>query len=113
MVMICYACAIDCKQEITIYQGRYFQKGQSFELSIDNKILLAEKFENELQRNDLKKIEDYCCVKDSCKVKFILGKNDTTFYISPSKTKRIKVGSDIYGKFSVATDENERAWIQM
>jgi hypothetical protein len=113
IVIACNACTMNCKQEIAIYQGRYFQKGQNFELSIEDKLLLTEKFQTELQRNEIKKIQDYCCIQDSCKVKFTLGNNDTTFYISPNKTRRLKVGSDIYGKFSVATDENKRAWIEM
>jgi hypothetical protein len=113
MVIGCYACGKDCKSKITIYQGLYFQRGQRFELSIDDQIILADKFKADVQRNEPKQIEVYCCTKDSCKVKFGLGSSDTIFYMSPSRTKRLMVGSDIYGKFSVATDVDKRAWIKM
>ena len=113
MVILCWGCTSPCKQEVIVYQGLYLKKGQNFRLSIDDKVILEESFNSELQRNDLKRIDNYCCDKDSCQVIFSLGHGDTVFYLSPSKTKRLMVGSDIYGKFSVATDENKRSWIQM
>jgi hypothetical protein len=109
----CCGCTTNCERQIVIYQGIYFQKGQMFELSIDDEILASEKFEEQFHRNDLKKLKTYCCMNDSCKVKFVLGDSDTVFYISPLKTKRLQAGSDIYGKFSVATDEDKRAWIKL
>lgn len=106
-------CTTNCERQIVIYEGLYFQKDQNFELSIDEKILLSKRFETDVQRNDFKESDTYCCVKDSCKVKFVLGASDTIFYITPLRTKRLMVGSDINGRFSVATDENKRAWIKM
>jgi len=113
MLIGCCACTSNCERKIVIYQDRYFQKGQTFELTIDDEILASEKFETQYFKNDAKKLKTYCCMNDSCKVKLVLGGNDTIFYISPLKTKRLVVGSDIYGKFSVATDENKRAWIKL
>lgn len=113
MLIGCCGCGSNCGRQIVVYQGRYFQEGQRFELSIDGELLASEKFEKGFQSNEPEKIKTYCCMNDSCKVKFILGDNDTVFYISPRRTKRLKVGSDIDGNFAVATDENKRAWIKL
>jgi ribosomal protein L21E len=107
------AWAPNCEQPIVIYQGLSFQEGESIELSIDDRILLSESFEKGFQGNDAKVIETYCCLKDSCRVRFLLGDKDTTFYVTPTKTKRLIVGSDTYGGLSVATDLHARAWVKM
>ncbi len=111
-LMICSACSTPCKNEITIYQGVYFKKNQSFELLIDSKIISSQKFKEESHSNDYVEIEKYCA-KDSSKVKFTLDGRDTTFYLFPNRTKRLMIGSSIYGNFSIATDENKGAWIKM
>ena len=113
IVIGCYGCMTNCKRQISIYLGLYFQKGQTVVLSIDDEVVLTEEFHAEVQRNDLKQIDTYCCSKDSCKVEFVLGNKDTLFFIFPDRTKRLMVGSDIFGNFSVATDEDKRAWIKM
>lgn len=113
VLITCASCAPKCKTEIAVYKGLYFKTGQSIELVIDDRTLLKEEFTADWQSNDLKEIDAYCCTKDSCKVKFVLENDDTVFYVSPHKTKRLMVGSDVYGKFSVATDEDTRSWIKM
>lgn len=113
LVSICNGCTPDCNRQIVIYQGLYFQKGQKVQLSIDDKILFSKTVERDLQRNDLKEFKTYCCTRDSCRVNFVLGDNDTTFFISPLRTKRLMIGSDIFGKFSVATDDDKGAWMEM
>ena len=113
LVLLSFQCRQHCEKNVVIYQGLYFQTGQKFELKINDDVIASEKFEDGYQSNELTIIDDYCCNSDSCKVDFILGEADTSFYIYPSRTKRLMVGSDINGKFSVATDEEKRMWMDM
>lgn len=108
------ACAPECKNEISIYEGLYFEKGQSYKIEIEGILISAESFSRtEIKGQTLKIISKYCCQVDSCQVRFSLDNRDTVFYIAPAKTKRLLIGSDINGNFSVATDQNRSAWIRM
>jgi|GEM_PF-6434114 hypothetical protein len=108
-------CKGPCKNEISILEGLYFKKGQTYKIEIeDREFKNEEQFSRtEIRGQNFNEIGKYCCLKDSCKIKFSLDGKDTVFYISPLRTKRLMVGSDVYGNFSVATDEDKDAWTKM
>jgi len=111
---IVVSCGEHCKTKIIIYEGLYFEKGQSYRIEIDGQLIKSKSFaRDEIRGQNFNVIENYCCNGDSCQVKFTLEKKDTLFYISPTKTKRLLVGSDINGDFSIATDQNRDAWVRM
>ena len=111
--VFCLTCGTPCKKELVIYQTPYFKKGQEFKLFIDDQVVVSKEFDEEFHSNDFTIIETYCYRNDSSIAKFTLDGKDTTFGISWKRTNRLLIGSDINGNFSVATDENKRAWIKM
>lgn len=115
VLLVLLGCKTECKNEIVIFEGLYFEKGQSYKLEIENGDLVkSETFsKTQIRGQNFNEIDSYCCKVDSCKVKFTLDSKDTVFYISPKKTRRLLIGSDINGNFSIATDENRNAWIRM
>jgi hypothetical protein len=106
--------ADSCDDKINIFVGQFWYEGQSYNLDIeDGQFEVSEKFLFDRFVSERKLKGEYCCTKDSCKVQFRFDGKDTTFYISPTKTKRLSVGSSINKEFVVGTDENENFWVIM
>jgi hypothetical protein len=104
----------DCGDKINIFVGQFWYEGQSYTLDIeDGQFEVSEKFLFDRFVSERKLKGEYCCTKDSCKVQFRFDSKDTTFFISPNKTKRLYVGSSINKEFVVGTDENENFWVIM
>lgn len=104
----------NCSEKIQIYVGQYWKAGQSYSINIeDRQFETSDEFLFDRQVYDRKMKGEYCCEKDSCKVQFRFDSKDTTFYISPTKTKRFFVGSSIDKEFVVKTDENPNFWVIM
>ena len=103
-----------CDDKINIFVGQYWYEGQSYTLSIeDGQFEVSEKFLFDRLVSERKLKGEYCCSKDSCKVQFRFDQRDTTFFISPKKTRRLYVGSSIDKEFVVGTDENSNFWAIM
>jgi hypothetical protein len=104
----------NCNEKIQVYVGQYWKAGQSYSINIDDgQFEASEEFLFDRKVYDRKVKGEYCCEKDSCKVQFRFDSKDTTFYISPTKTKRFFVGSSIDKEFVVGTDENPNFWVIM
>jgi hypothetical protein len=112
--MLFIAPAIDCNDKIEIYVAEFWKAGQSYSLNIENtEFEISETYLFDREIYDRKLRGEYCCKLDSCKVIFKLDDQDTTFFISPRKTRRLTVGSFVDKKFLVGTDEDKRFWIIM
>jgi hypothetical protein len=98
----------NCNNKINIFVGQFWYKGQSYALNIEEEQFeISEKFLFDRFVSERKLKGEYCCTKDSCKVQFRFDSRDTTFFISPSKTRRLYVGSSIDREFVVRTDESQ------
>jgi len=109
-----HSCAVpsNCDSpNIEIFRGIYFNAGTTMKVEFDNgEFQIHDDFKGRYKVIDYKLIGRFCCVSDSCRVVFSLNDVDTVFYISPSTTKRLMIGSNSQGGLVVATDINEIAW---
>ena len=102
----------DCGNKIEVYVTEFWQAGQSYSLNIDkSEFEITESFLFDKNIYNRKLRGEYCCTSDSCRVEFKLDNRDTTFFISPRRTKRLTVGSYGDGTILVGTDENKDFWI--
>lgn len=110
-----FSCNDKCPEgavEVKIYHGMYFKSGQSYSLSVDNGLYNhTRNFPGKWSRGEYKKITTYCSEKDSIKIEFTLDSNDTSFYMQTNRPRKLVVGSNAYGDFSIGTDEDESFWV--
>ncbi len=107
------SCQSPCDHKIEIYQGPAFKAGQSYRIEVEDQVILEESFSFDRSTGKYTKKASYCCNLDSCRVRFVLDRSDTVFYIRPSQVNKFVVGSDYRGKPSVATNKDEDAWKKM
>ena|SRR5688572_14374008 len=104
----------DCSDKIEVYVTEFWQAGQTYSLNIGkSEFAISESFLFDKNIYNRKLRGEYCCTSDSCRVEFKLDNKDTTFFISPRKTKRLTVGSYGDGTILVGTDENKDFWVIM
>lgn len=115
--IICFSCALrsSCDQpNLTLYRGISFPAESNVELkTAEGEKIISEYFALSYRRTDYVAIREFCCEQDSCKLIYSLNKRDTAFYITPSATKRLMIGSNSKGRLVVATDRNKMAWIDL
>ena len=97
----------NCDQTTTIHVGQYWRSGQSYILDIENGAFnVSADIVTDQPVSEDKPIGEFCCILDSCLVRFTLDNKDTIFYFRPNDTRRLYVGSSIDRDFVVLTNEN-------